>query len=96
MSAILLYAILLFPDGVREQTVISWNLPFPNYAQCEIFYLQNNKNLKGGVVTHGNSVYEEGMTLVEMGCTKVVFTEDGPSKDRPEDRRIHYQKGKDI
>ena len=64
---ILLYAILLYPDGIREQQVISWNLPFQSYQQCQTFYLQNATNLKGGVVVHGNSQYEQCMILSEMG-----------------------------
>ena len=44
-----------YPDGLREQQVISWNLPFQTYQQCQMFYNQNATNLKDGVVVHGNS-----------------------------------------
>ncbi len=91
---ILLYAILLYPDGLRQQQVISWNLPFQTYQQCQMFYKQNQKNLKDGVVVHGNSEYEEGMTLTEMGCTKVILTGNGDiTRDDPKDRVVHYQRG---
>ncbi len=93
--SVLLYAILLYPDGLRQQQVISWNLPFQSYAQCQMFYNQNHKNLKDGVVVHGNSQYEEGMTLTEMGCTKVILEGDGsPLKDDPNNRVAHYKIGK--
>ena len=94
--AILLYAILLYPDGIREQQVISWNLPFQSYQQCQTFYLQNATNLKDGVVVHGNSQYEQGMTLQEMGCTRVILSGDGPPKDDPKNRVAHYQRGKGV
>ena len=35
--AILLYATLIFPTGEKQQ-VISWNIPFSSYEQCEQFY----------------------------------------------------------
>ena len=91
--AVLLYAILLYPDGVREQQVISWNLPFQSYEHCQIFYNQNHKNLKDGVIVHGNSQYEEGMTLTEMGCTKVIMNGNNEYKDDPNNRVAHYQLG---
>ncbi len=94
--AILLYAILLYPDGQREQQVISWNLPFQSYQQCEMFYLQNATNLKDGVVVHGNSQYEQGMTLQEMGCTRVILSGNGPPKDDPKNRKPHYKRGKGV
>ena len=94
--AILLYAILLYPDGEREQQVISWNLPFQSYQQCHNFYLQNATNLKDGVIVHGNSQYEQGMTLQEMGCTRVILSGDGPPKDDPKNRVAHYQRGKGV
>ena len=90
---ILLYAILLYPDGIREQQVISWNLPFQSYQQCHTFYLQNATSLKDGVIVHGNSQYEQGMTLQEMGCTRVILSGDGEPKDDPKNRVVHYQKG---
>ena len=89
--SILLYAILLYPDGIKEQQVISWNLPFQSYQQCETFYLQNATNLKDGVVVHGNSQYEQGMTLTEMGCTKVILTGNGEiPRDDPLNRFSKY------
>ncbi len=91
--AVVLYAILLYPDGLREQQVISWNLPFQSYETCQIFYNQNHKNLKDGVIVHGNSQYEEGMTLTEMGCTKVILSGDDKFKDDPNNRVAHYQLG---
>ena len=95
--AILLYAILLYPDGEREQQVISWNLPFQSYQQCHTFYLQNATNLKDGVVVHGNSQYEQGMTLTEMGCTKVILTGNGEiPRDDPKNRVVHYMRGKGV
>ena len=94
--AILLYATLLYPDGEREQLVISWNLPFQSYQQCHTFYLQNATNLKDGVVVHGNSQYEQGMTLTEMGCTKVIISGDGEPKDDPKNRVVHYKIGKET
>ena len=94
---ILLYAILLYPDGIREQQVISWNLPFQTYQQCQMFYNQNYKNLKDGVIVHGNSEYEEGMTLTEMGCTKVILSGNGDiPRDNPNDRIVHYSRGKET
>ena len=91
---ILLYAILLYPDGLRQQQVISWNLPFQSYENCEKFYNENQKKLKDGVVVHGNSEYEEGMTLSEMGCTKVVISGNGDiPRDNPNDREAHYLRG---
>ena len=94
---ILLYAILLYPDGIREQQVISWNLPFQTYQQCQMFYNQNHKNLKDGVIVHGNSEYEEGMTLTEMGCTKVILSGNGDiPRDNPNDRIVHYSRGKET
>ena len=94
--AILLYAILLYPDGEREQQVISWNLPFQSYQQCHTFYLQNATSLKDGVIVHGNSQYEQGMTLQEMGCTRVILSGDGPPKDDPKNRKPHYNRGKGV
>ena len=95
--SILLYAILLYPDGIREQQVISWNLPFQSYQQCHTFYNQNHKNLKDGVIVHGNSEYEEGMTLGEMGCTKVILTGNGDiPRDDPKNRVAHYKRGKET
>ena len=94
--SILLYAILLYPGGEREQQVISWNLPFQTYQQCHTFYLQNATNLKSGVVVHGNSQYEQGMTLQEMGCTRVILSGDGPPKDDPKNTKPHYNRGKGV
>ena len=95
--AILLYAILLYPDGEREQQVISWNLPFQSYQQCHTFYLQNATNLKSGVVVHGNSQYEQGMQLIEMGCTKVILTGNGEiPRDDPKNRVVHYKRGQGV
>ena len=96
---ILLYAILLYPDGEREQHVISWNIPFETYGQCANFYLQNDTTLKDGVVVHGNSRYEKGMTLTEMGCTKAFISSNGMPLDNPKDRKPIYKlqdKGKSI
>ena len=45
--AILLYAILLYPDGEREQHVISWNIPFLTYQQCQVFFSAECYNLEG-------------------------------------------------
>ena len=50
--AILLYATLLYPTGEHQQ-VISWNLPFQTYEQCEAFYYEQKENLHKGVITHG-------------------------------------------
>ena len=95
--SILLYAILLYPDGIKEQHVISWNLPFNSYEQCQMFFNQNHKNLKNGVVVHGNSQYEQGMILSEMGCTKVILTGNGEiPRDDPNDRVAHYMRGKGV
>ena len=95
--AILLYAILLYPDGIKEQQVISWNLPFNSYEQCQMFFNQNHKNLKNGVIVHGNSQYEQGMILSEMGCTKVILTGNGEiPRDDPNDRVAHYKRGKGV
>ena len=97
--AILLYAILLYPDGEREQHVISWNIPFLTYQQCQVFFLQNATTLKDGVVVHGNSRYEQGMTLSEMGCTKAFISANGKPLDNPADRLQIYKledKGQDI
>ena len=91
--AVLLYAILLYPDGIREQQVISWNLPFQTYQQCQVFYNQNATNLKDGVIVHGNSQYEKGMQLTEMGCTKVIISGNGEPKDDPKNRVAHYKRG---
>ncbi len=92
--AVVLYAILLYPDGIREQQVISWNLPFATFPQCQMFFNQNATNLKDGVVVHGDSQYEEGMTLTEMGCTKVILTGNGDiPRDDPKNRVVHYQRG---
>ena len=93
---ILLYAILLYPDGIREQQVISWNLPFQSYQQCQTFYLQNATNLKDGVIVHGNSQYEQGMTLQDLGCTRVILSGDGPPKDDPKNRVVHYKRGQGV
>ena len=95
--AILLYAILLYPDGEREQQVISWNLPFQSYQQCQTFYLQNATNLKSGVVVHGNSQYEQGMQLTEMGCTKVILTGNGEiPRDDPKNRVVHCKRRQGV
>ena len=95
--SILLYAILLYPDGIKEQQVISWNLPFQSYQQCQTFYLQNATNLKSGVVVHGNSQYEQGMQLTEMGCTKVILTGNGEiPRDDPKNRVVHYKRGQGV
>ena len=92
--SVLLYAILLYPDGIRQQQVISWNLPFATFQQCQMFYNQNATNLKQGVIVHGNSQYEKGMQLTEMGCTKVVISGNGDiPKDDPKDRVAHYKRG---
>ena len=46
---------------------------------------------------HGNSQYEEGMTLTEMGCTKVILEGDGSApKDDPNNRVAHYTRGQDT
>ena len=95
--AILLYAILLYPDGERELQVISWTLPFQSYQQCQTFYLQNATNLKSGVVVHGNSQYEQGMQLTEMGCTKVILTGNGEiPRDDPKNRVVHSKRGQGV
>ena len=95
--SILLYAILLYPDGIKEQQVISWNLPFNSYEQCQMFFNQNHKNLKNGVIVHGNSQYEQGMILSEMGCTKVILTGNGEiPRDDPKNRVVHYKRGQGV
>ena len=74
--AILLYATLLYPTGERQQ-VISWNLPFQTYEQCEAFYYEQKENLHKGVITHGKDKYHPEIQLLEMGCAKGVIKAKG-------------------
>ena len=54
-------------------------------------------NLKDGVVVHGNSQYEQGMELTEMGCTKVILSGNGDiPRDNPNDRVPHYKRGQET
>ena len=50
IHAILLYALLGYPNNDNYEQVISWNLPFQTYEQCSMFYLQNKQNLHDGVI----------------------------------------------
>ena len=50
-------------------------------------------------MVHGNSRYEQGMTLTEMGCTKAFIGANGKPLDNPADRLPIYKledKGQDI
>ena len=87
---VLLYEYIL-PHGIREQQV---NVEL----ECQIIiraqnYNQNATNLKDGVIVHGNSQYEKGMQLTEMGCTKVIISGNGEPKDDPKNRVAHYKRG---
>lgn len=95
IHAILLYALLGYPNNDNYEQVISWNLPFQTYEQCSMFYLQNKQNLHDGVIRHGKSTYKADMFLQEMGCTKVSQPADRstPAKDTPGARRPLYNGG---
>ena len=71
--AILLYATLIFPTGEKQQ-VISWNIPFSSYEQCEQFYKKEKDTLHKGVLDHGKEVYHPEIQLVEMGCAVAMFS----------------------
>ena len=68
--------------------------------QCVGFYNQNHAQLKGGVVLHGQRVYNDEMGIKEMGCVKaMVDTNTWKPGDPPGqllDKLVLYQRGVDL
>ena len=74
MWAILIYATLVYPSG-EVQRVISWNLPFRSYEQCEAFYRQEEDTLQKGVIAHGQDVYHPDRQIQQAGAKPIVSGE---------------------
>tara|TARA_Y100001954_G_C15402342_1_gene403284 strand:- start:252 stop:539 length:288 start_codon:yes stop_codon:yes gene_type:complete len=87
--AILLYATLIFPTGEKQQ-VISWNIPFSSYEQCEQFYKKEKDTLHKGVLDHGKEVYHPEIQLVEMGCARGEIRARGDKPIVTGQRRLYF------
>ena len=88
--AILLYAHLVYPTG-EIQKVISWNLPFTSYEQCEAFYQTEKENLHKGVLDHGKVTYHPDIKLKEMGCARGEIRAKGEKPLMSGERRLYYK-----
>ena len=92
--------IFVINDVVSNADTAGWYycmVLWGKWNKNQMFYNQNHKNLKDGVIVHGNSEYEEGMQLTEMGCTKVILSGNGDiPRDNPNDRVVHYSRGKET
>tara|TARA_B100001057_G_scaffold305656_1_gene305805 strand:+ start:4482 stop:4769 length:288 start_codon:yes stop_codon:yes gene_type:complete len=88
--AILLYAHLIYPTGEIQQ-VVSWNLPFQSYEQCEAFYNLQYKTLHAGVINHGKQVYHPDIKIKEMGCARGEIRANGQKPLMSGERRLFYQ-----
>tara|TARA_B100000941_G_scaffold290908_1_gene275803 strand:+ start:6983 stop:7288 length:306 start_codon:yes stop_codon:yes gene_type:complete len=97
---ILLYAFLEYPDSGAIEKVVSRNLPFESYEQCEQFYHQNKNNLIPGVIEYSKTYNGEELTLLEMGCSKTQIPVSPHNYDQdipePSEFRPLYQLGKSI
>lgn len=97
---ILLYAFLEYPDSGAIEKVVSRNLPFESYEQCEQFYHQNKNNLIPGVIKYSKTYNGEELTLLEMGCSKTQIPVSPHNYDQdipePSEFRPLYQLGKSI
>lgn len=90
MWAILIYATLVYPSG-EVQRVISWNLPFRSYEQCEAFYRQEEDTLQKGVIAHGQDVYHPDIQLLEMGCAKGQIQQAGAKPIVSGEKRLYFR-----
>tara|TARA_E500000178_G_scaffold344949_1_gene394001 strand:+ start:6895 stop:7185 length:291 start_codon:yes stop_codon:yes gene_type:complete len=89
---ILLYAFLEYPDGSLEK-VVSRNLPFQTYNQCEQFYYQNKDNLIPGVIDYSKTYNGEKLNLIEMGCSKAEVVKPGQPIPEPTGFKPLYRLG---
>ena len=92
-----MYALLTPEDGNQVRQMISWNMPFQSYSQCEYFLRNNTKRLLGGVIQLTEELHSEIATVKEMGCSTATVYYDTPN-DPPTitDKRSHYSVGTSI
>ena len=86
--AILIYAYLAYPQSDNIEKVISWNLPFASYQECESFYHMYEDKLQSGVLVHAKEQYEADMTIREIGCARAVIEKPGDDPDVSDQRPI--------
>ena len=97
-TAIVLYTILAFQGGPDKGTIttVAWNLPFPTYEICELFWEREQENLLNGALQYAQATYKQPTRIKEQGCIKATESEIEGDWPTLSDQKPLYIAGKDI
>tara|TARA_B100001287_G_C22604802_1_gene492178 strand:+ start:464 stop:754 length:291 start_codon:yes stop_codon:yes gene_type:complete len=90
---IFLATLIYADDPNKSENLYSWQMQFPTFEKCQLFYKEYEANLLNGLLDHSKQKYNTQLNIDYVSCALVEM--DMLQKDpKVIGQRIMYQKEK--
>tara|TARA_B100001057_G_scaffold340547_1_gene341331 strand:- start:940 stop:1230 length:291 start_codon:yes stop_codon:yes gene_type:complete len=90
---IFLATLIYADDPDRSENLYSWQMQFPTFEKCQLFYQEYEANLLNGLLDHSKQKYKAQLNIDYVSCALVEM--DMAQKDpKVIGQKIMYQKEK--